>query len=211
MTVTSKPKASSGIVSKAEQSRRTRKLIIETGIMCIAKYGFTQTSMQLISKEANISRGPLHYHFKDKNDLMGAIAEALPQQASESTREKLDSARTLENRIEVLIDIALDQHLGDHHFVAIELLTAARQDPDLASAVIPHFSEGEKRIDEWWKAYGADLHWTDCQMRAFRTVFVAGLRGLALDYSVSIDKAHHLEATKTFRDMLLSFALKKNN
>jgi AcrR family transcriptional regulator len=179
--------------------------VIETGIECIAKYGFSQTSMQLISKEANISRGPLHYHFRDKNDLMGAIAEALPQQVSRETIERLSAAKSLKERMEALFDLALDQHLGKHHFVAIELLTAARRDANLAASVLPHFSEGERRIDHWWFEYGADLNWSESQMRAFRTVFVAGLRGLALNYSVSLDKAHHVEATKVFRAMLIGY------
>jgi len=192
---------------KAEQSRRTRELIINTAIDCIAKYGLAQTSMNLISKEADISRGPLHYHFDDKNHLLGAIAEALPRKASEATRKRLLDATTVRGRVEAIIDIALEQHLGDHHFIAIELLTAARRDTDLAKAVLPHFSAGERFMDQWWAEYGSGLDWSDEKMRAFRTVFVAGLRGLALDYSVSLDKRHHREALEMFKTMLLKFAL----
>lgn len=78
---------------KAEQSRRTRMLIIETGIACLSKYGYAQTSMHLIAREANLSRGPLHYHFADKNELMGAIAEHLPQKISEATMRRLKSGK----------------------------------------------------------------------------------------------------------------------
>jgi AcrR family transcriptional regulator len=194
------------VVPKAEQSRRTRKLIIETGINCIARYGYSQTSMQLISKEANISRGPLHYHFKDKNDLMGSIAEALPKKVSASTLARFGKAKTLRDRIEVLIDIALEQHLGDHHFVAIELLTAARHDPELARYVLPHFFEGEKFIDLWWNNYGTELDWSEQKMRAFRTVFVASLRGLAIDYSVTLDEQHYRRAASLLKEMLLGYA-----
>jgi len=201
-----KPASADEIVPKAEQSRRTRKLIIETGINCIARYGYAQASLQLISKEANISRGPLHYHFKDKNDLMGSIAKALPKKVSASTLARFAHAKTLRDRVEVLIDVALEQHLGDHHFVAIELLTAARHDPELAKSVLPHFFEGEKFIDLWWNDYGTELAWPEHKMRAFRTVFVASLRGLAIDYSVTLDEQHYRRAASLLKDMLLSYA-----
>ncbi|MFM9598071.1 TetR/AcrR family transcriptional regulator, partial [Streptomyces scabiei] len=58
-----------GGLPKAEQARRTRELIIQTGIRCLASAGFANTTMLSIAREANISRGPLHYHFADRNAL----------------------------------------------------------------------------------------------------------------------------------------------
>lgn len=162
-------------LSKAEQTRRTRKLIIKTGIECIGRYGYVATSMNLISKKAGISRGPLHYHFSDKNDLMGAIAEALPRQGSSAALERLSRAGDLEERIDVLLDIAIEEHLENHHLVAIDLLAAARRDEALAKEVLPHFTQSEKEIDQWWLEFGAGLGWPNAQMRGFRTVLVAAL------------------------------------
>jgi len=48
------------IAPKAEQARRTRALVVETGIRGLATHGFASTTMLLISREAGISRGPLH-------------------------------------------------------------------------------------------------------------------------------------------------------
>lgn len=194
---------------KAEQSRRTRMLIIETGIACLSKYGYAQTSMHLIAKEANLSRGPLHYHFADKNELMGAIAEHLPQKISETTLRRLQRAKTIEQKVTTMIEIGLEQHLGDHHLVAIDLLAAARRDPALSAAIMPHIIAGEHAVDEWWGAFGRDLGWSDLKMRAFRTVFVAALRGLALDYTSQTDEKHHRAATAMLKKMLLDFAFKE--
>jgi AcrR family transcriptional regulator len=192
---------------KAEQSRRTRELIIETGIRCLAKFGYLQTSMHLISKEANISRGPLHYHFKDKNDLMSAIAERLPRRIDPATARRLAAATSIRDKVTTLVAIGIEQHLGDHHVIAVDLLSAARRDPDLAQAIIPHLSASEQAIDAWWLSFGAELGWSADRMRAFRTVFVAALRGLALDYAIQTDKQHHEQAAKLLEQMLLDFLL----
>ena len=191
-------------VTKAEQTRRTRALIIETGIACLASLGYAQTSMQLIAKEAGISRGPLHYHFADKNDLMGAIASALPNGASGDILRRLNAASGPAGRLATLVDIAIDQHLGTHHFAAVELLVAARQDPALAAAIAPHFIAAESGLDRWFCDFMAASGWDDDDLVAFRSVMVAGLRGLALDHVLQADAAAHARALAMFRRMLLA-------
>jgi AcrR family transcriptional regulator len=198
--------ASRETLTKAEQSRRTRSLIIETGIRCLVEYGYAQTGMHLISKEAGISRGPLHYHFEDRNALMAAIAEALPLGASEDVVRRLRSAKTLEARLTTIIDIALEQHMGPHHFAAMELLMAARQDHDLAAAIAPHFRNSEEALDTWWCEYLALLRWPREKLLAFRAVIVACLRGLALDHVLNQNNAAHAAAVTMLRDIFLHFA-----
>jgi AcrR family transcriptional regulator len=194
-------------LAKAEQARRTRALIIRTGIACVARYGYAQTTMLLISKEAKISRGPLHYHFADKNDLMGAIAATIPSAVDAATMARLNAAKTIREKVQAIIDVALEQHLGDHHIVALELLTAARRDQGLAAAIVPHIAASERRVDEWWIAFASELGWSDLRMRAFRTVMVAALRGLAIDHNAGVDRAQHTEALQLYKDMLIRQAL----
>jgi AcrR family transcriptional regulator len=191
-------------VTKAEQTRRTRALIIETGIRCLASLGYAQTSMQLIAKEAGISRGPLHYHFADKNDLMGAIASALPNGASAELLKRLNAARGPGERLATLVDVAIDQHLGVHHFAAIELLVAARQDTALAAAIAPHFIAAETGLDHWFCGFMDQSGWDDEDLVAFRCVMVAALRGLALDHVLQADAAAHARALGMFRRLVLS-------
>ena len=194
------------IIPKAEQARRTRALIVETGIRCLAQYGFASTTMLLISRAAGISRGPLHYHFADRNELMAAIAEALPRGVSKKIMTRLMAPTTLEARLETMVDFALGEHLGPHHFAAMELLLAARNDPELAKAIQPHFLESETLSDEWWIEYFGMLHWPADRLTAFRHVAVATLRGLALDHLLHGNAAAHKNALQLFREMFIAFA-----
>ena len=198
-------KAPKSVIPRAEQARRTRALIVETGIRCLASHGFANTTMLLISREAGISRGPLHYHFADRNELMGAIAEALPSGVSKKLMKRLMGRKSLEDRIQTVIDIALDEHLGPHHFAAMELLLAARNDPELAKAIQPFFLESETLSDDWWTDYFAMLHWSPERLVAFRHVAVACLRGLALDYLLHGDAKAHSKALELFREMFMTF------
>lgn len=110
---------------------------------------------------------------------MGEAAEALPPLISSDTMQRLAKARTIEERVEMLVDLALDQHLGDHHIVACELLMATRQHSELARSVLPHVLVAEQAIDARWIEYARELGWSDERMVVFRGLFVAALRGLA--------------------------------
>lgn len=191
-------------LTKAERSRRTRALLIQTALSCIARYGYAKTSLKLIAEEAGVSRGPLHYHYKDKNELMGEAAEALPLLISEDTQKRLAKARTIEERVETMIDLALDQHLGDHHIVACELLMATRQDPDLARSVLPHLSAAEEAIDSRWIEYAKELGWSNERLVVFRRLFVAALRGLAIDH-IEFGSEMHAAVTAMLKEMFMDF------
>ena len=191
-------------LTKAERSRRTRALLIETALSCIARYGYAKTSLKLIAEEAGVSRGPLHYHYKDKNELMGEAAEALPLLISSDTLKRLASVRTIEERVETMIDLALDQHLGDHHIVACELLMATRQDPELARSVLPHLSAAEEAIDARWIEYAKELGWSKERLIVFRRLFVAALRGLAIDH-IEFGSEMHASVVAMLKDMFMGF------
>lgn len=209
-TRSSPPKAVAAVerppMTKAKQTERTRGLILQTGIRCLYKYGYSRTSMNLIAKEAGISRGPLHYHFKDPNDLMAAIGEVLPRSVPAETLRKLGAARTLDERLTVVIDIALSQHRGAHHVVVMELLMAARNDEALAKVLRPHLIDAESAIDDWWCEYLDLIRWPRERLLALRTVTVACLRGLSLDYVLHRNDASHLRAVALMREMFLALA-----
>ena len=194
------------VIPKAEQARRTRALIVSTGIRCLAEHGFSNTTMLLIAREAGISRGPLHYHFASRNDLMAAIAEALPLGVDLKTRKRLNQSKTIEQRLATVVDVALDEHLGPHHFAAMELLLAARNDPELSAAIKPHFLESEMAIDDWWIEYLGMLRWPRERLIAFRHVVVACLRGLALDHLLQGNAATHSVAMALFREIFIATA-----
>ena len=43
--------------------------IISAALKLFAAKGYTNTNIQDIAEEINISRGPIYYHFKDKSTL----------------------------------------------------------------------------------------------------------------------------------------------
>lgn len=196
-------------MTKAEQTEQTRALILQTGIKCLYKYGYARTSLNLIAKVAGISRGPLNYHFKDPNDLMAAIGAVLPRGVTQQTRNRLMAVSDLPERLTTVIDIALEQHRDIHHFVAMELLMAARNDEALAKVLLPHLLQSEVAVDDWWCDYLQLMHWPRERLLALRAVAVAAMRGLSVDYVLHRDDEAHARAVALMREMFLLVAVQQ--
>ena len=51
-----------------------RAYILEKSLQCLAEYGYTHTTLDLIAEKVNVSKGTISYYFKNKE---GLIAESL--------------------------------------------------------------------------------------------------------------------------------------
>lgn len=52
-----------------EDAQITKKAILETAFDCFYNKGFDATTLEEVAKNANLTRGAVYWHFKDKEDL----------------------------------------------------------------------------------------------------------------------------------------------
>lgn len=60
-----------------EHSAETRRRLLDAGRRLFASHGFAQTSADRIAEKAGLTRGALHYQFRDKQGLFVAVLEEL--------------------------------------------------------------------------------------------------------------------------------------
>src|SRR5262245_34796413 len=58
-----------------QKSAQARVAILDAAIDCLEKYGYAQTTTQLIAKSASISRGAMLHHYATKQDLIAAVID----------------------------------------------------------------------------------------------------------------------------------------
>ncbi len=86
---------------RTEVSLDRRQQILEAAMLCFAKCGFHQTSMHDISAEAGISVGLIYRYFKNKEEVIGALAEEHKKNIAELL-ERAGDAPTLLEAMEIL-------------------------------------------------------------------------------------------------------------
>src|SRR5947209_817995 len=86
---------------KLENPTDRRRQILLAAMVCFAKRGFHQTSMQDISAEAGISVGLIYRYFENKEAVIAAIAEEHKREITELL-ERARQAPTLLDSLEIL-------------------------------------------------------------------------------------------------------------
>lgn len=129
--------APGGTGKQARKSRATRRLIIDTTIKCLAKYGYHETTYIRISEESGISRGAMRHHFPSRADIMKTTIEQLHQKRLAAFRKASSNVPEGISRTKASINAAW-QHVNHPMFmVFIDLALAARKDPELAAIYRP--------------------------------------------------------------------------
>lgn len=121
--------------TQAERTARTRHLLLEATVESLVEVGYAGTSTTEVARRAGVSRGAQTHHFPTKSDLVVAAIEhvfADREQAFRTAFDTLpDDRRTLESALDILWEII---H-GPTYSAILELIVAARTEPDLAPVV----------------------------------------------------------------------------
>lgn len=64
-------------VGKAQQSARTRALLLKEARALFTELGFAGAGTELLLQRAGMTRGALYHHFRDKADLFRGVCEEL--------------------------------------------------------------------------------------------------------------------------------------
>ena len=76
-------------------SAQTKNTLINIAKKYFTEYGFAHTSLEAIVKEANMTRGAVYHHFKNKKDLFLAVLEQIQIDTGKYIEEKASLSNNL--------------------------------------------------------------------------------------------------------------------
>lgn len=86
-------------------AERTQQ-IIEAAITVFSRLGFNNSRMEDIAQEAGLSKGTLYLYFNSKDELIGAILNAvLARELAHAHQLLLDGETTAVEKLEIIVDI----------------------------------------------------------------------------------------------------------
>jgi TetR/AcrR family transcriptional regulator, transcriptional repressor for nem operon len=93
---------------RAEAKQKTRDRLIEAGIELFASEGLDGPSLDAICEHAGYTRGAFYVHFKDRDDFLAAVMEAVGRPLLDvllaDRRAELDLELTVKTFVELVAD-----------------------------------------------------------------------------------------------------------
>jgi AcrR family transcriptional regulator len=122
--------------TQAERRSVTRMALLQASNACLVDEGYANTTTRRVAERAGVSPGALQHHFADKSELLSeAVRHLRAQIANEMLAQGLPDARSLEERLEQLLDQIWAMRKGPLFQAQAELLIAARTDPKLRATL----------------------------------------------------------------------------
>lgn len=87
-----------------EETERTRKAIIAAAVRLFLEKGFSQTTLEEIAIQANVTRGAIYWHFKDKLDIVNELVETEHQNLTKLLDDLLNENLPAMNKIEKIVE-----------------------------------------------------------------------------------------------------------
>lgn len=136
--------------TQAERRRDTQAAILSAATRLLIKAGHVGFSASRVAAMAGVSRGAQEHYFPTKNDLLAAATR-------HAMNEAVDHARALARRATRSTDPTAKFLMDSEHFffspvyrAMIEIVLAARFDPELSRVCIPIVEDARLVLNSIW-------------------------------------------------------------
>lgn len=170
---------------RQRQSDEARRVLLESTITCLDKFGYADTSIARIQAQANVSRGALTHHFPSKELLMVATIDYLLESL---LRPSLPSKKLSQTDIIADLRWLARNMTGTSKGRALsEVLMATRTDKKLQARVGSRLRDWNAMLDDAVVGFYASPHGDDDDVRQIWMIARTFMRGLILQQPFTPD------------------------
>lgn len=194
MVVTSRRMADRGPArrqrrTQQQRSAETRALLLDVTIECLAEVGYARTTAQVIADRAGVSRGAQLHHFGTKPQLVTAAMEHLFERRDREFRDAFARMPPGVDPIDYGIDLLWRILSGPTGYAYLELVAAARTDPDLNSGMVELTRRMDEGVDNTFRELFDAAPGGEGMFDLVWTALFSLLEGLAIEKIVREDDA----------------------
>jgi AcrR family transcriptional regulator len=138
--------------TQEERSRATQALLLDATLACLEELGYARTSTVEVARRAGVSRGGQLHHYPTKAAL---VTEAVRHLFDRRHAEFLEAFRRVQPtppRVEAALDLLWSVVRGPTFVIWLELVVAARTDPELAIEVNALSRDFMDTVEETFRA-----------------------------------------------------------
>ena len=187
--------------TQEERSSETKKRLLEASIDCLNDLGYIKSGTVEIARRAGVSRGALVHHYPTKHDLIVATAEYHWNWIAEEVRTLAMTMHGGHLSMETFIDNLWSKVFRPRvSNASIEMIIAARTNPELRKELGPMLNRLYRDYDEIWSQFfrGSGVSVERVEMLFDLTIEL--LRGMTLQRVLNDDPGYYqkfLDSWKT--------------
>ncbi|WP_346622375.1 TetR/AcrR family transcriptional regulator [Blastococcus montanus] len=171
--------------TQAERRASTREALVRATVESLVELGYARTTTQEVQRRAGVSRGALTHQFTSKAELVLAAVDHLYEEFSASVRQAAAELPAESSaRIPLGVELVWQRFHGPLFVAAMELWTAARTDPELRAALLPH----ERRLGAQLRRLATEVFGQEIaahpDAEALYQVLLTSMRGQAMTYAL---------------------------
>jgi AcrR family transcriptional regulator len=174
--------------SQQERREQARERLIEAAILRIQQRGYHGATLQQIAADAGLSKANALYHFATRAQLMAAVAGRVYAETRASIASAIVNRPAGQSIAHAFAIEAWAQFKRPQNMASLEILVAARSDPDLSAAVQPVLAHSATDAQRYYQAMlTADASPWAAEGEMHYVLGLALLRGLMLEHFLSGD------------------------
>ncbi|MAK54598.1 MAG: TetR family transcriptional regulator [Pusillimonas sp.] len=195
--------AKAGRRTQEVRSREAKEKLLKATIDVLMRRGYSGLTTKEVATTAGLSNGALVHHYASKAELVIAATAAVYDECIERGQRVARTSEAIKNPIEGFMTDCLSVYFDWPYLAAIEIIVAARTDPQLMERIIPVMQNYRATTNALWLKVFREAGYTPSQAKTILNLTLNMVRGLAVHRLWQQDQAyfdHYLkEWVKTIR------------
>jgi AcrR family transcriptional regulator len=189
--------------TQEQRSTSTRKAILDAAIDVLSEHGYTHATIAAIAERAGVSRGALVHHYASRSDLLLATTDALFDAFVEQMRLRAEEVSASRLPLEGFIDSCWAEVFeGRWFYCSLQLISAARTDPDLRDSLVPAIQRLHTALDTIWRGVFDKTDLSAGRVDTLLNMTLCLMRGMAVQAVLRDDPAYYQEILSTWKQIL---------
>ena len=163
MPKTPVPQENEPVTARGEQ---TKRIIVDTAMRHFREFGYDQTTMRGIARDAGVSVGNAYYYFSSKEQLIQAFYDDVQIDHIKRTRELLATEKELAKRLAGTMHAGIDALTPYHEFASKFFKTAAEPTSPLHPLSTESTASREASIGLYRQVFEGSTAKVDPELRA---------------------------------------------
>ncbi len=184
---------------KTGRRRGRRAQIRAAAYRCIRDHGYHETSVDMICREAGISKGSLYWHYDSKQEIFADLVDTWANQVMEELYEQFEAATSDRDYLRAITG-ALRREIRRGRAVVplwLEFAELARREPTIQVAVARFFRRARTAIADMMRpVLGGEM--SEDEMRAIAAAIFGAYMGLLVQELADPDQADARRAIDHF-------------